>query len=69
MLETNGPQTNGAWASLLGRQVDTPVVEGFLGEASLAAWQPGPYLIRLTAVDSAGNITGACVIQVTLTGS
>jgi hypothetical protein len=69
VLETNGPQTNGAWASLLGRQVSSPVREGFLGSANLSMWQPGPYLIRLTTTDIADNVTGACVIQVTLTAS
>jgi len=67
ILETNGPQTNGQWASLLGRQVDQPVQEGFLGNSNLASWLPGPYLIRLTAIDIGENITGQCVIQVTLT--
>jgi len=69
VLETNGPQTNGQWASLLGRQVDQPVRDGFLGTSNLAMWQPGPYLIRLTTVDFGDNITGQCVIQVTLTGN
>jgi hypothetical protein len=69
VLETNGPQTNGQWASLLGRQVDQPVREGFLGNSNLGMWQPGPYLIRLTTIDIGDNITGQCVIQVTLTGS
>ena len=69
VLETNGPQTNGQWASLLGRQVDQPVREGFLGTSNLGMWQPGPYLIRLTTIDIGDNITGQCVIQVTLTGN
>ncbi len=66
ILETNGPQTNGQWASLLGRSVDQPVREGFLGNSNLTMWQPGPYLIRLTTIDIGENITGQCVIQVTL---
>jgi hypothetical protein len=69
VLETNGPQTNGQWASLLGRQVDQPVREGFLGNSNLEMWQPGPYLIRLTTIDIGDNVTGQCVIQITLTGS
>jgi len=69
VLETNGPQTNGQWASLLGRQINQPVREGFLGNANLGMWQPGPYLIRLTTIDIGENITGQCVIQVTLTDS
>lgn len=69
LLETNGPQTNGEWASLLGRSIDQPTREGFLGNSNLTMWQPGPYLIRLTAVDISENITGQCVIQVTLVDS
>ncbi|MFN2137282.1 MAG: hypothetical protein ACK2UK_15085 [Candidatus Promineifilaceae bacterium] len=68
-LETNGPQTNGQWASLLGRQVNQPVREGFLGNANLSMWDPGPYLMRLTVTDSEDNVIGQCVIQVTLSGS
>jgi hypothetical protein len=67
-LETNGPQTNGQWASLLGRDITTPVREGFLGNVNLSMWGSGPYLMRLTALDIENNITGQCVIQVTLTG-
>lgn len=69
VLETNGPQTNGQWASLLGREIDTPVREGFLGNVNLSMWGAGPYLIRLTVLDIENNITGQCVIQVTLSGS
>jgi hypothetical protein len=69
VLETNGPQTNGQWASLLGREVDTAVSEGFLGTVNLSNWSPGPYLVRLTAMDTQDNITGSCVIQVTMSGS
>lgn len=69
ILESNGPQTNGQWASLLGRQIDQPVRDGFFGTSNLSMWEPGPYLIRLTAVDIADNITGQCVIQLTLTGN
>ncbi len=65
-LEINGPQTQGQWASLLGRNVDTAVREGFLGESNLGVWENGPYLVRLTAVDSSGNVTGQCAISVTL---
>jgi hypothetical protein len=65
-METNGPQTNGQWASLLGRNINQTVREGFLGNTNLSLWSPGPYLIRLTAIDIGDNITGQCVIQVTL---
>lgn len=65
-LEANGPQTNGQWASLLGRTIDQPVNNSFLGNADLGEWASGPYLIRLTAVNQQGSTTGSCVIQVTL---
>lgn len=65
-LEANGPQTNGQWASLLGRTIDKPVIDSFLGNADLSSWSSGPYLIRLVAVDTSGSETGACVIQITL---
>ena len=65
-IEANGPQTNGQWASLLGRNIDQPVTDGFMGQANLQDWSPGPYLIRLTAVDITNNATNLCIIQVTL---
>ncbi len=69
IMETNGPQTNGQWASLLGREIDQAVSEGFLGNVNLSMWESGPYLVRLTTLDIENNITGQCVIQVTLSGS
>ena len=66
VLEANGPQTQGQWANLLGRTIDQPVINSFLGNANLGDWESGPYLIRLTAVDGSGATTGSCVIQVTL---
>jgi hypothetical protein len=65
-LEANGPETNGDWASLLGRVIDQPVRDGFLGNVNLSQWANGPYLIRLTAVNIAQSEVGQCVIQVTL---
>lgn len=65
-LEANGPETNGQWASLLGRSVERPVREGFLGNVNLSQWRSGPYLIRLTGINLAGSDVGYCVIQVTL---
>ena len=68
ILETNVPQTNGQWSSLLGREITTPVREGFLGNVNLSMWGSGPDLMRLTTLDIENNITGQCVIQVTLSG-
>lgn len=65
-LEANGPQTNGQWASLLGRTLGQPVVEGLLGSVNLSQWETGPYLIRLTALDLDQNPAYQCVIQITL---
>ncbi|MCP4427444.1 MAG: hypothetical protein GY803_23390 [Chloroflexi bacterium] len=65
-LEANGPETNGDWASLLGREVDQPVRDGFLGNVNLSQWANGPYLIKLTAVNTTQSEVGQCVIQITL---
>ena len=65
-LEANGPQTAGQWASLLGRNIEQTVQDGFLGSVNLSQWETGPYLIRLSAADQAQNIIAQCVIQVTL---
>jgi hypothetical protein len=65
-LEANGPETDGVWASLLGRNMEQPVIDNFMGNVNLSQWADGPYLIRLTTVDQSNFVTGQCVIQVTL---
>jgi hypothetical protein len=65
-LEANGPQTGGQWASLLGRNITQQVEDSFLGSVNLSQWEPGPYLIRLSAADQSENIIAQCVIQITL---
>lgn len=65
-LEANGPETAGSWASLLGRDMEQPIQDSFMGNVNLSEWGDGPYLIRLTTVDNSGFVTGQCVIQVTL---
>jgi hypothetical protein len=66
-LEISGPQTNGRWASLLGRQVSQPVAEGFLGgNINLTQWASGSYLVRLTVGDLDGNITNQCAVDIIL---
>lgn len=65
-LQANGPQTNGQWASLLGRTIEQTVSDGPLGTVNLSQWESGPYLIRLTALDSNENEAYQCVIQITL---
>lgn len=65
-LAANGPETDGQWASLLGRTIDQPVRDALLGSVNLSQWSPGPYLIRLTAVNTDQSPVGQCVIQVTL---
>ncbi|MCP4420535.1 MAG: hypothetical protein GY805_28340 [Chloroflexi bacterium] len=66
ILEANGPQTNGQWASLLGRNITQAVDDGFLGSVNLSQWESGPYLIRLSAAYQSESIISQCVIQVTL---
>ena len=65
-LAANGPETDGQWASLLGRSIEQPVREGLLGTVNLSQWTSGPYLIRLTAINTSQSPIGQCVIQVTL---
>ncbi len=65
-LEANGPETDGAWVDLLGRRINEPVDEGFLGSVNLSNWQPGPYLVRLGVVNSDDYGLAYCVIQITL---
>jgi hypothetical protein len=65
-IEANGPQTGGQWASLLGRDIDQPVVDGYLGEVNLTQWENSPYLIRLTGSSSDQSVIQQCVIQITL---
>lgn len=65
-LEINGPQTNGQWSSLLGRDIPNTISDSVLGNANLSQWEAGPYLVRLTALDTRGVPTNICVIQVTL---
>jgi hypothetical protein len=66
-LEISGPQTNGRWASLLGRRITQTVRDGFLGgNINLTQWASGPYLVRLTVADSQGNITHQCAVDFNL---
>lgn len=65
-LAANGPETNGEWASLLGRAIEQPVQDGLLGTVNLSQWASGPYLIRLTGINTTQSPIGQCVIQVTL---
>ena len=65
-LEANGPQTGGQWASLLGRNINQPVQDGFLGSVNLSQWESGPYLIRLSAANQTETFVSQCVIQITL---
>lgn len=69
-LEISGPQTNGRWASLLGRRITQTVREGFLGgNINLTQWESGSYLVRLTVTDSNGNITHQCAVDIMLDNS
>ncbi|MDT8305405.1 MAG: hypothetical protein RRC07_05670 [Anaerolineae bacterium] len=69
-LEISGPQTNGRWASLLGRRITQTVDDGFLGgNINLTQWEPGSYLVRLTVVNSDGNTTHQCAVDIVLDNS
>lgn len=66
VIELNGPQTVGTWAPIMQAPGNQPVVNGDLGEADLSQWNPGPYLVRLRALDPTGAELGVCTIQITL---
>jgi hypothetical protein len=66
MIELNGPQTGDVWAPISQEPLPQPVVNGDLGQADLSQWAPGPYLVRLRALDAAGSQLGICQIQITL---
>lgn len=68
-LEISGPQTNGAWANLIGRRVTQRVEDGFLGgNVNLSQWEPGSYLLRLTVGNAQGDVTNQCVVDIVLGG-
>jgi len=68
-LEISGPQTNGAWANLIGRRVTQRVQDGFLGgNVNLSQWEPGSYLLRLTVGTPQGDVTNQCVVDIVLGG-
>ena len=66
VIELNGPQTAGAWAAISEAPVNQPIINGDLGQADLTQWQPGPYRVRLRALDVGSNELGQCNIQITL---
>lgn len=66
-LEISGPQTNGRWASLLGRRITQTVDDGFLGgNINLTQWASGSYLVRLTVANSDGDNTHQCAVDIVL---
>lgn len=67
-LEAYGLETNGAWASVLGQEMDSPVVDGVLGTANFSGWAPGGYSLRLVVVDSTYNEVATCFLTLTVTG-
>lgn len=69
-LEISGPQTNGRWASLLGRRITQTVDDGFLGgNINLTQWASGSYLVRLTVANTGGSITHQCAVDIVLDNS
>ncbi len=65
-LEASGPETGGAWASILGDVVSNPVQNGNLGTVNFGAWTAGGYTIRLTIVDTTSNEIATCFISLEL---
>ncbi len=69
-LQISGPQTEGRWASLLGRTISQRVDDGLLGTADLSPWTSGSYDVRLSVTNEDGRITNQCQITIELqTGS
>ncbi len=66
VIELNGPQTTGTWAPISSDPMLQPVVDGDLGEADLSQWAPGPYQVRMRALDANGRELGVCTIQIIL---
>jgi hypothetical protein len=66
VIELNGPQTAGSWAAISQTPLDQPIINGDLGQADLSQWQPGPYRVRMRALDVVGAELGQCIIQITL---
>ena len=63
-FEVSGPSTGGAWATVA--SFSRPVASGFLGSLDATSLEPGPYLLRLVAVDALGNSPEPCVIPITV---
>ena len=66
LLEAFGPQTEGRWVALLSSSGTSPVFEGILGTVDLGSWTPGSYAVRLTILDSGGEVAGQCAIQLSI---
>jgi hypothetical protein len=66
IIELQGPETLGGWAPASQERLNQPVINGDLGQADLSLYEPGPYLVRMTAFDAAGQALGYCQIQITL---
>lgn len=66
VIELNGPQTVGTWAPISQSPLDQPIINDDLGQADLSQYQPGPYRVRMRALDAGGLELGQCVIQITL---
>jgi len=66
-IEIRGPQTNDRWASLIGRRISQPVVDGILaGNVNLSPWTPGAYEIRLLVSNSDEVVTHQCNVSIVL---
>lgn len=66
-IEIRGPQTNDRWASLVGRRIMQPVVDGILaGNVNLSTWVSGEYDIRLTITGAGDQVTHQCQVSINL---
>jgi hypothetical protein len=66
-IEIRGPQTNDRWASLVGRRIMQPVVDGILaGNVNLSTWASGEYDIRLTITGASDQVTHQCQVSIIL---
>jgi hypothetical protein len=68
-LAATGPQTSGAWESLVVNNADAPVFDNIIAGVNVTTWIPGPYRFRLSVFDSADSLAGQCEIQLSVASS
>ena len=63
-VTTRGTGTGNQWVNLLGDEPITQVSNGPLGAINLTTLPNGGYEVRLSVLDTAGQTTGQCLINV-----